>query len=55
MEVFEEAMEKLKERNIDVVVHDILGLPGETKEDMLKTIEYIAHQELRELSFIYSI
>ena len=43
LEVFEDAMKKLKERNIDVVVHDILGLPGETKEDMLKTIDYIAH------------
>ncbi|MDR3598663.1 TIGR01212 family radical SAM protein [Clostridium sp.] len=43
LEVFENSMRKLKERNIDVVVHDILGLPGETKEDMLKTIEYIAH------------
>ncbi len=43
LEVFEEAMRKLKERNIDVVVHDILGLPGETKEDMLNTVNYIAH------------
>ena len=43
LEVFDEAMRKLKERNIDVVVHDILGLPGETKEDMLKTVDYIAH------------
>ncbi len=43
LDVFENAMRKLKERNIDVVVHDILGLPGETKEDMLETINYIAH------------
>ena len=43
LETFEDAMKKLKERNIDVVVHDILGLPGENKEDMLKTIDYIAH------------
>lgn len=43
LEVFEEAMKKLKERNIDVVVHDILGLPGETKEDMLNSVNYIAH------------
>jgi radical SAM protein (TIGR01212 family) len=43
LKVFEDAMKRLKERNIDVVVHDILGLPGETKEDMLKTIDYIAH------------
>lgn len=43
LDVFESTMRRLKERNIDVVVHDILGLPGETKEDMLKTIDYIAH------------
>jgi radical SAM protein (TIGR01212 family) len=43
LDVFESTMKRLKERNIDVVVHDILGLPGETKEDMLKTIDYIAH------------
>lgn len=43
LDVFEQAMKNLKERNIDVVVHDILGLPGETKEDMLNTINYIAH------------
>ena len=42
---------KLKERNIDVVVHDILGLPGETKEDMLKTINYIAHSGAKGIKF----
>ena len=44
-------MKKLKERNIDVVVHDILGLPGETKEDMLKTIDYIAHSGAKGIKF----
>ena len=51
LEVFEDAMKKLKERNIDVVVHDILGLPGETKEDMLKTIDYIAHSGAKGIKF----
>ncbi len=51
LEVFEQAMKNLKERNIDVVVHDILGLPGETKEDMLKTIDYIAHSGARGIKF----
>lgn len=49
--VFEEAMKKLKERNIDVVVHDILGLPGETKEDMINTIDYIAHSGAKGIKF----
>ncbi|MBN1066431.1 TIGR01212 family radical SAM protein [Clostridium botulinum] len=43
LKVFDDAMIRLKERNIDVVVHSILGLPGESQDDMLKTIDYIAH------------
>ncbi|MCQ2551033.1 MAG: TIGR01212 family radical SAM protein [Clostridia bacterium] len=41
-EVFDEALKKLQERNIKVVVHIILGLPGETKEDMLESVKYVA-------------
>jgi hypothetical protein len=40
--VFEEAYRRLKEAGITVIVHVILGLPGETKEDMLATIRYLA-------------
>lgn len=43
LETFDEAMSNLKKRNIDTVVHAIFGLPGETKEDMINTIDYIAH------------
>ena len=32
---------KLRERNINVVVHIINGLPGETKEDMIDTVKYL--------------
>lgn len=42
IEVFNETYKKLKERNIRVVVHVILGLPGESKEDMLKTCKYLS-------------
>ena len=41
MECFERAVAALKERGISVIVHIILGLPGETKDDMLKTVEYV--------------
>lgn len=51
LEVFEDSMKRLKERSIDVVVHDILGLPGESKEDMLKTIDYIAHSGAKGIKF----
>lgn len=32
---------RLKEKNIETVVHLIIGIPGESKSDMLKTIEEI--------------
>lgn len=41
LECFEEMVNKLRKRNIDVVVHIINGLPYETKEDMLNTVKYL--------------
>ena len=41
LEVFEEAYRRLKEAGRTVVVHVILGLPGETKEEMLETVDYL--------------
>ncbi len=38
---FEQAVKELQKRNIEVVVHIINGLPGETKEDMLNTVKYL--------------
>lgn len=38
---FENMVRKLQERNIEVVVHIINGLPGETKSDMIKTAKYL--------------
>ena len=40
--VFEEAYQKLKRAGIEVIVHVILNLPGETREDMLDTVRYLA-------------
>ncbi|SDB69417.1 TIGR01212 family radical SAM protein [Butyrivibrio sp. INlla16] len=42
LEVFEEAYKNLKEAGIEVIVHVIFGLPGETKEDMLETVGYLS-------------
>ncbi len=39
---FESAFRQLKERNIPVIIHVILGLPHETKEMMLQTIAYLS-------------
>ncbi len=40
--VFEEAYQNLKQAGITVIVHVILGLPGEQREDMLGTVRYLA-------------
>lgn len=39
---FETAVKQLIEKKIKVVVHVIFGLPGETREQMLQTIDYLA-------------
>lgn len=38
---FTEAFEKLKRLSVPVIVHTILGLPGETKDDMYETIRFL--------------
>lgn len=43
LNTFDDTMKRLKKRNIDTVVHAIFGLPGEIKEDMINTIDYISH------------
>ncbi len=40
--VFEEAYEALKRAGIEVIIHVILNLPGETREDMLDTMRYLS-------------
>ncbi len=42
LDVFEDAYGRLKAAGIPVITHVILGLPGETREDMLKTVRYLA-------------
>lgn len=47
LECFENAVCNLHRRNIEVIVHTILGLPNETREDMLQTIEYLNGQKIQ--------
>lgn len=42
-ETYNKAVCALKSRGIEVVTHVILGLPKESKDDMLKTVEYVAN------------
>lgn len=41
LQVYDEAVRELKKRNIDVITHIILGLPGETRADMLESVRYV--------------
>lgn len=41
LDVYDTALKKLKETGTNIVTHIILGLPNETKEDMLKSVDYV--------------
>lgn len=43
LDCFESSLKKLQALSIPVIVHVILGLPHETAEDMIKTVDYLAH------------
>ncbi len=38
---FDQAMQSLHQTGLDVIVHTILGLPGETSRDVLDTMKYL--------------
>ena len=40
--VFDRTYQKLKEAGLTVIVHVILGLPGEEEKDMLDTVKYLS-------------
>lgn len=44
---FETAVKNLKDAGLEVIVHTILGLPGESKEDILETIDYLNHKDIQ--------
>ena len=41
LSVYEKAVEELKRRGVEVITHVIIGLPGETTEEMLQTVKYV--------------
>lgn len=47
LESFENMVKKLRQNNINVVVHIINGLPYETKEDMLNTVKYLNNLDIQ--------
>jgi radical SAM protein (TIGR01212 family) len=44
---FEDAVARLRRRNLEIIVHTILGLPGETPSDILETISYLNRQPIQ--------
>lgn len=44
---FEEAVKNLRSEGIEVIVHTILGLPGETDEQILATMDYLNRQDIQ--------
>lgn len=44
LDVYDKAVDDLKSKGINVVTHVILGLPGESTDDMLKTVEYVCRK-----------
>lgn len=45
--VFEQAVKELRARSIEVIVHTILCLPGESTNDMLDTMRYLNTQDIQ--------
>lgn len=41
LDVYDKAVENLKKTGVNIVVHIILGLPNETKADMLESVKYV--------------
>ncbi len=47
LDVFADALCRLKEAGIETIVHTILGLPGESEEDILETHRFLAQQPVQ--------
>ena len=41
LSVYDQAVAELRSRGIEVITHVILGLPGEDRDDMLNTVDYV--------------
>ena len=47
LEVFEKAVHELRKRNITVIVHVIIGLPGENADNLYETIDYLNKMDIQ--------
>ena len=57
LEVYNEAVKKLKNIGVNIVVHIILGLPNESEEDMLESVKYVCQSQIDgiKLQFLHII
>lgn len=46
LSVYDDAVDKLISKNIRVVTHLILGLPGETEDEMLESVKYVVKKKI---------
>ena len=47
LECYETCVKQLEQAGLTVISHVILGLPGETREDMLATVDYLGHSGIQ--------
>ena len=47
LSTFTDALKRLRAENLETIVHVILGLPGESREQMLQTVRYLAGQDIQ--------
>ena len=47
LERFDQAVEELRRRGIEVIVHTILGLPGESDDRILETMKYLNQKDIQ--------
>lgn len=46
LDVFDKAVKNLNKINVDVIVHLIIGLPGETKDDILNSVKHVSSMNI---------
>lgn len=47
LDCFENALNRLRTAGLEVIVHTILGLPGETRTDILETMDYLNARDIQ--------
>lgn len=47
LSTFDKAVQLLHNRNLEIVVHTILGLPGESSKQTLETMDYLASKQIQ--------